>query len=315
MRELILGTRGSALALWQARHVADRLREHHPDLKIVERIIKTEGDIQQSDPLGRSDVGVFVRRIEEVMQAGQIDLAVHSLKDLPTRQPEGLLIASVPARHDPCDVLLSREGLRFEELAAGTVIGTGSFRRRAQLLHARPELATAPVRGNVDTRIRKLAEGRFGAIVLALAGLERLGLDSMPYRPIPAEVCLPAVGQGALGVETRAEDEHVRRIVSVLDHAPSHQAVTAERAFLKTLGGGCLAPASAYARVGDGQLRLQAFAADSDGVQLMRDEETGSADTAEQIGQRLAERMIAAGARQLIAISRQAAGQPETPSP
>jgi len=155
-RTLVLGTRGSALALWQARHVASTLRQRHHGLEIEERVIRTEGDIQQSAPLRAGDRGVFVRRIEEALSAGEIDLAVHSLKDLPTTQPEGLTIAAVPERHDPRDALLTVEGRSLDELPAGTTIATGSFRRRTQLLHARPDLATIPVRGNVDTRVRKL---------------------------------------------------------------------------------------------------------------------------------------------------------------
>lgn len=310
MRKLILGTRGSALALWQARHVAALIRRHHPDVEVVERIIKTEGDIQQSEPLGRSDVGVFVRRIEQALLAGEIDLAVHSLKDLPTSQPDGLVIASVPPRHDPRDVLLSTSGHTFEELAAGTVIGTGSFRRRTMLLHARPELKTAPVRGNVDTRIRKLAEGEYGAIVLALAGLERLGLDRMPYRPIEVEVLLPAVGQGALGLETRADDTAARELIAELDHPETHQAVIAERAFLHELGGGCLAPATGFGVVGDGQVALRAAVGDSDGVELIRDEETGPVEDAARVGIRLAKRMKDAGATRLLQKSRDEADRP-----
>jgi hydroxymethylbilane synthase len=298
------------LALWQARHVAASIRKQHPDVTVVERIIKTEGDIQQTEPLGRSDVGVFVRRIEQAMLAGEIDLAVHSLKDLPTSQPEGLVVASVPPRHDPRDVLLSTAGHTFEKLPAGTVIGTGSFRRRAMLLNARPELRTAPVRGNVDTRIRKLAEGEYGAIVLALAGLERLGLDRMPYRPIAVDVLLPAVGQGALGLETRADDASTRKLVAGLDHPATHTAVIAERSFLHELGGGCLAPATAFGQVEGGKIALRAAVGDADGVELIRDEEAGPVEEAAAIGNRLARRMKAAGATRLLEKSRDEADRP-----
>jgi hydroxymethylbilane synthase len=304
VRQVVLGTRGSALALWQARHVAASIRRRHPEVEVVERIVKTEGDIQQTEPLGRSDVGVFVRRLEQAMLAGEIDLAVHSLKDLPTSQPDGLVIAGVPPRHDPRDVLLSVDGHTFDALPAGTVIGTGSFRRRTMLLHARPDLRTEPVRGNVDTRIRKLADGEFGAIVLALAGLERLGLDRMPYRPIDVEVLLPAVGQGALGLETRSDDAATRELVAELDDAATHRAVDAERAFLHELGGGCLAPATAYAVVRDGRLELRAAVGDADGVELIRDDERGAAEESEEIGIRLARRMKDAGATRLLEESR-----------
>jgi len=302
--KLVLGTRGSALALWQARHVAALLCDRHPGLEITERIIKTEGDLQQTEPLVGSDVGVFVRRIEQYLLDGAIDFAVHSLKDLPTEQPDGLCVAAVPSRHDPRDALLSPEGFTFQDLPSGTRIGTGSPRRRTQLLNARPDLRTSPVRGNVDTRIRKLAEGDFGAIVLALAGLERLEIDHVPYRPIEPAVCLPAVGQGALAIETRSDDERARSIVNVLDDPASHGSVAAERAFLHELGGGCLAPATAYASHEGQQLVLRAVVGDPDGVEVMRDDERGPANEAVEIGRRLARRMGPAGATRLLEESR-----------
>jgi hydroxymethylbilane synthase len=302
---MVLGTRGSALALWQARHVAARLRDAHRDLEIVERIIKTEGDIQQHAPLGMGDRGVFVRRIERALEAGEIDLAVHSLKDLPTTQPDGLAVAAVPQRHDPRDALLTVDGREFFELPEGTVMATGSFRRRTQLLHARPELATVPVRGNVDTRVRKLKAGEYGALVLALAGVQRLGLDEVPVRPIPTETCLPAVGQGALGIEIRTDDAAARQVVAVLDDVESHRAVDAERAFLRTLGGGCLAPATGYARVEGARLRIDAAVGDPDGKRLLKDSDGGEAADAEAIGSRLALRMLEAGAGRLLEEARE----------
>jgi hydroxymethylbilane synthase len=305
MRKVILGTRGSALALWQARHVAARLRERHPDLVIEERIIRTEGDIQQHAPLGMGDRGVFVRRIEEALLAGEIDLAVHSLKDLPTVQPESLLIAAVPRRHDPRDALLTEGAQEFDSLPAGTVLATGSFRRRAQLLHARPDLKTIPVRGNVDTRVRKLLDGEFGALVLALAGIERLAMNKVPARPIDPGLCLPAVGQGALALETREEDEQLKAWVAVLDHPASHRAVVAERSFLRELGGGCLAPATAYARTDGGRLRIDAVVGDADGVELMRDGSEGPASDGEEMGRALAARMLEGGAGELLAKARE----------
>ena len=307
MSKLVLGTRGSALALWQARHIAARLREAHAGLEIEERIITTEGDVQQHAPLGPQDRGVFVRRIEQYLIGGQIDFAVHSLKDLPTSQPDGLAITAVPRRHDPRDVLISPAGWSFEEMPAGTVIGTGSFRRRTQMLHVRPELSTVPVRGNVDTRIRKLEEGQFGAIVLALAGLERLNIDRVPYRPIEVATCLPAVGQGALAIEARTDDQRTRDLLTVLDHPESHRAVIAERAFLKRLGGGCLAPATGFAEIDQGTMRIRAVVGDADGVRLLVDEESGPESEAAELGHSLAERMVAAGAGELLEQARQAA--------
>jgi len=305
MRRLVLGTRGSPLALWQARHVAECLERAHPGLEIDERIIRTEGDIQQQAPLGMGDRGVFVRRIEEALAAGEIDLAVHSLKDLPTRQPEGLVVAAVPQRHDPRDALLTVDGLAFEELPEGSVLATGSFRRRTQLLHARPDLRTVAVRGNVDTRVRRLQEGRFDALVLALAGVERLGIRSVPARPVPAAICLPAVGQGALAVETRAEDRETRERVAVLEHEQSRLAVEAERAFLRTLGGGCLAPATAHARIEEGRLYIDAVVGDPDGVELLRDRDEGAPAGGEALGAALARRMLDAGAGELLARGRE----------
>lgn len=305
MRTIVLGTRGSALALWQARHVAERLRERQPALRIEERVIRTEGDIQQQAPLSAGDRGVFVRRIEQALLAREIDLAVHSLKDLPTRQPAGLIVAAVPRRHDPRDALLSVAGLEFAELPPRSVLGTGSFRRRAQLLHARPDLRTVPVRGNVDTRVRRLREGRFEALVLALAGIERLDIRSVPARPIDPAICLPAVGQGALAVETREDDAELRERVAVLEHPDSRRAVEAERAFLSRLGGGCLAPATAHARLEQGQLRIDAVVGDPDGAELLRDSERGAPGEGPQLGERLAARMLDAGAGALLALSRE----------
>jgi hydroxymethylbilane synthase len=276
-------------------------------LDLEQRIIRTEGDIQQHAPLVPGDRGVFVRRIEQALIEGEIDLAVHSLKDLPTLQPDGLLVAAVPQRHDPRDAVLSVAGWSFEEIPPGTVLATGSPRRRAQLLHARPELSTRPVRGNVDTRVGRLLEGRYGALVLALAGIQRLGIDRVPVRPIDPRVCLPAVGQGALAVETRVDDGETRELVAPLNHAPSGQAVEAERSLLRTLGGGCLAPATGYARLDRGVLRVEAVVGDADGRQLMRDDESGRPEAAAEIGARLARRMLDAGAGELLERAREAA--------
>jgi hydroxymethylbilane synthase len=201
--------------------------------------------------------------------------------------------------------VLSVQGWTFEELPAGTELGTGSPRRRAQLLHARPDLRTVPVRGNVDTRVRKLGEGRFGALVLALAGIERLGMDRVPVRPVAPSVCLPAVGQGALAVETREADRELIDLVRALEDPPSRWAVDAERAFLCRLGGGCLAPATAYGRAEQGELRLEAAVGDQDGKRLIRDLEAGPVSRREELGERLAARMLEAGAAELLALSRE----------
>jgi len=307
MRTLVLGTRGSALALWQARHVAARLRAAHPGIEIREEIIRTEGDVSTKQFGANTNKGVFVKEIEDALTAGRIDFAVHSLKDLPTGMAPGLAVAAVLERHDPRDGLLSEAGWSFEDLPRGTVVATGSLRRRCQLLSRRPDLEIVPVRGNVDTRIRKLREGRFGALILALAGVQRLGLDEVPIVAIPEDVCLPAVGQGAVAIEVREDDAECRAAMAALDHADTHDRVRAERAFLHRLGGGCLAPATGFADLDGATVRVRAAVGDPDGAHVLRDEQRGPRGDAVAIGERLADRMLAAGAGDLLAAAREAA--------
>jgi len=304
---IIIGTRGSALARWQANYVAEALRTRHHGLEVEERILKTEGDESQHGPdatLSFGAVGVFVRRIEEALVAREVDLAVHSLKDMPTEQPDGLVVAAVPERHDARDALVSRDGWTLEQIPPGTVVGTGSFRRRCQILHLRPDLKVVPIRGNVDTRLRKLQEGQVGALALALAGLERLGLDSLPIQPLAPETCMPAVGQGALGLEIREDDTETAVRVASLNHAPSMARVEAERAFLQRLGGGCLAPATAHARIVHDRLHLDAVVGDPEGRALLLEREVGEVAEASVIGARLAERLLVAGAERILADAR-----------
>jgi len=309
MRGFVLGTRGSALALWQARHVARKLVADDPELVLREQVISTEGDVSTRVAFGLGDRGVFVRRIEQALLAGKIDLAVHSLKDLPTEQPEGLTIAAVLERHDARDILLTPEGSSLADLPPGCLLGTGSPRRRSQLLRARPDLKVEPVRGNVDTRVAKLREGQFGGIVLAMAGVERLGIDSVPYQPIDPSICLPAVGQGAMAVEVRADDAGLLRRLRALDHAPTRTAVAAERGFLSRLGGGCLAPATAHATLRGDRIVVDAMVGDGDGREVMRDRDEGSADGAREMGESLAARMLAAGAARILGASRDPAAE------
>ena len=265
-RRLTIGTRGSALARWQAGHVAKLLRARHAGLVLEERIVESDGDLHGSSPIsGLEFTGVFVRRLEEALLGQEVDLAVHSLKDMPTAQPDGLTIAAALERHDPRDALVSREGWTIDDVPAGTVVGTGSPRRRSQLLHRRPDLDVVPIRGNLGTRIRKLQNGEVGALVLALAGLQRLGLDSVPVRPLEIEACLPAVGQGALAVEIREADDRTAGLVQPLNHTGTWVCTSAERAFLRRLGGGCLAPASAFARIDRDRLHVEAVVGDPDG--------------------------------------------------
>jgi hydroxymethylbilane synthase len=310
VERLTIGTRGSALARWQAAHVGAALRAAHPGLEIVERILKTEGDeLQQSTlPLAAAgNTGIFVKRIEQALIDREVDLAVHSLKDMPTDQPDGLAIAAVPERYDARDALISSAGWTLDELPPGTRVGTGSPRRRSQLLHRRPDIEIVPIRGNVDSRLRQVESGEVGAVVLAVAGLERLGLDRLPLRPLEMEVCLPAVGQGALALEIRRDDAGTAEIVSVLDDPHSSARVEAERAFLRRLGGGCLAPATAYATIAASRLHLEAVVGQLEGRALYSERESGDIEDGTIIGARLAERLLVAGAGRVLADARQAA--------
>jgi hydroxymethylbilane synthase len=306
---LRLGSRGSPLALWQAHDVAERLRTAWPGLAVEITIIKTEGDQRTDVPLTASfGKGVFVKEIEDGLLGGTIDLAVHSLKDLPTETPEGLVLAAIPARHDVRDALVCRSAHRVEDLPEYALVATGSPRRRCQLLAARSDLRFVPVRGNVDTRLRKLEEGRYDALILAVAGIERLGLTDAPYTPIPLSLCLPAPGQGALAIETRADDHETLRRVGVLNEPKAAACVAAERGFLAALGAGCLAPAGAVATIEGEALVLDAMVGSSDGRQQLRDRIEGAPDRAGSLGSALACRLLDAGGSAILREVREAAG-------
>jgi hydroxymethylbilane synthase len=297
MKPLVIGSRGSALALWQARWVQGRLAELGRGAEI--RIIRTTGDRITDVPLARAGgKGLFTKEIEEALLAGEIDLAVHSLKDLPTELPAGLAIAAVPEREDPRDAVVGR---RLSELSPGAAAGTSSLRRSAQLKRLRPDLVIESVRGNVDTRLRKLDEGQFEAILLASAGLRRLGCEGRIAELLEPEQMCPAAGQGALAIETREEGE-ARALCVRLEHAETRSAVNAERSVLRALGGGCQVPIGAHARVGGGRLRLLALVISADGAESVGDSEEGEAADAEQVGRSLGERLLAAGAARLLAI-------------
>jgi hydroxymethylbilane synthase len=298
------------LALWQANHVSDRLRAAWPGLVVDSVIIKTEGDVRADVSLTASfGKGVFVKEIEDALLAGTIDLAVHSLKDLPTETPHGLAIAAIPSRHDPRDALVSRSAARIMDLPAGAVVATGSPRRRCQLKHARRDLQFTLVRGNVDTRLRKLEEGRFDALILAVSGIERLGLTRAPYAPIPYSLCLPAPGQGALAIEIRADDATTRGRVQVLDDPQTAACVAAERAFLAALGAGCLAPAGALAILAADSLTLDAILGYPDGRSLVRDRVHGAPEDADALGATLARRILEAGGDEILREVRDATGE------
>jgi hydroxymethylbilane synthase len=301
-RPLRIGTRGSPLARWQAEHIAGRLRDLGNEVEIV--FITTQGDVR-SGPLGQiGGQGLFTKEIQRALLAEEVDIAVHSLKDLPTEPVEGLTLGAVPERESPGDVLVSRRFDDFESLPASARIGTGSLRRRTQLLHTRPDLVIEDIRGNVDTRLRKLDDGEFDAIVLAQAGLTRLGLASRITQVLPREVMLPAVGQGALGIEIRADDERAQNAVGPLDDADTRAAVVAERALLAELRGGCLAPVGAWGRMDGEQLLLNAVVLSSDGKVRLHAQDASSPADAASLGRRVAQSLRQQGSDDLIAASR-----------
>lgn len=303
---LVIGSRGSKLALAQAKLVKAELEQTQPALVITIEIIKTAGDAN-TEPLSViGGKGVFTKELEAALLEGRIDLAVHSLKDLPTAVSEELTIAAICKREDPRDALVLRPHATaavksLHNLPKGAVVGTSSPRRLAQLRHLRGDVTIADVRGNVDTRLRKLDEGSYDALVLACAGLRRLGLDNRISLAIPAAEMLPAVGQGALGLQTRAADSDTIALAGKLDHKFTNLACTAERAFLRTLGGGCQLPIAAYAVVREKRIRLAGLISDPDGKEVIRDRITGGFDEAEGLGTRLAERLLEQGALALLA--------------
>lgn len=300
-RAVTIGTRGSRLALWQAEWVAAALARHFPDQPVELKIIKTQGDKILDVPLARvGGKGLFVKEIEEALLAGRVDLAVHSLKDMPAEVPPGLAIGAVPERESPADVLITRNGRPLAALAAGSRIGTSSLRRAAQLRHARPDLEIVALRGNVDTRLAKLDAGEVAAVVLAAAGVRRLGLGRRITETFDPQLMLPAVGQGALGIEIRAADPVVGPLIARLNHAESRTAVAGERAFLARLGGGCQVPIAAHARITERRLEMAGLVADPDGEALIRDQISGPAEQAEGLGVELAERLIARGAGRIL---------------
>lgn len=301
-KTLRLGTRGSALARWQADWVSDQLERHGISVEMV--LITTQGDAKQG-PIGSlGGQGVFTKEIQRALLDERIDLAVHSLKDLPTEPIAGLALAAVPERESVCDVLVSQGDVQFESLPAAARVGTGSMRRQAQLLHARRDLNVLDIRGNVDTRLRRLDEGEYDAIVLAEAGLKRLGLADRISQIFPKSLLLPAIGQGALGLETRADDSQARECLLHLDHPPTHSSVLAERKLLSALHGGCLAPIGAWGRLEDDGLKLDAVVLDPQGETRLSTSVSGALEQAEQIGQEAADQLLAQGAESLIAKSR-----------
>ncbi len=305
MRALKLGSRGSQLAHWQADHVVSLLAAARPDAFTELVVITTTGDRVLDAPLAKiGGKGLFTKEIEEALLDGRIDLAVHSLKDLPTTLPAGLELGAVLSRHDPSDVLIAGGGMRLADLPPGARIGTSSLRRKAQLLHHRPDLNVESIRGNVPTRLDKALSGALEAVVLARAGVERLGLTDRITEILPVDLLLPAPGQGAIGIEIRAADAATRSLLLSLQDPATRAATDAERSFLRALGGGCQVPIGAFARPADGEpgiLEMSGMVAEPDGSVLLKATGRGPADDAILLGTRLAQDLIARGAGEILA--------------
>ncbi len=299
-KRLIIGSRSSKLAMAQTHLIVNKLKDCYPDLEVQIKTIKTKGDKILDVALSKiGDKGLFTKELEEALLRKEIDLAVHSMKDLPTELPEGLKISAVTERENPCDVLVSSEGFTIEALPKGSKVGTSSLRRRAQLLHIRADLNTVDLRGNLDTRVKKLEQGLYDAIILAYAGVKRLGLE-LKLSVIPIEDILPQAGQGALGIEIRKDSYEVERLVKALDHYDSYLAVIAERALLAGLEGGCQVPIGVYAKVHNNQIAIKAGVFSLDGKITQKDEISGPKEDAEALGRQLAERIIKAGGKQIL---------------
>ncbi|WP_299447638.1 hydroxymethylbilane synthase [uncultured Phascolarctobacterium sp.] len=299
---LKIGTRQSLLALWQSNYIAACLRKQYPECEVILKKIVTKGDRILDVPLAQiGGKGLFTKEIEEELLSGEVDLAVHSLKDMPTVLPEGLCLTVITARANVGDAFVSNKYDSFAELPLGAVVGTSSLRRKAQLLAARPDLTIRDLRGNVDTRLRKLDEGLYDAVILAAAGLERLGHGDRIKDIIPSDVCLPAVGQGALAIECRTDNAEVRAMLDFLNDMPTVQATSAERAFLGLVEGGCQVPIGVHADVENENIRIEAIIASLDGKTVLRDCLTGSAADAVALGKTLGKKMLANGGQEILA--------------
>jgi hydroxymethylbilane synthase len=309
VNRIVIGTRGSQLALWQAYFVRDALSRIAPDIVAELKTIKTEGDRDTNAPVAQlSGKGVFIKEIEDALLAGEVDMAVHSMKDVPTQIPEGLAIAAVCEREDVRDAVLCRHGKTLADLPAGARIGTSSLRRQAQLKHYRPDLEIAMLRGNLNTRVRKLDEGLYDAILLARAGLVRLGWASRITETLSTDIALPAVAQGAVGVECRRGDEKIVALLGKLNHPITRAAIDAERALLGEMEGGCQVPIGAWARLDGGKFVLEACVLSLDGAICLRDRMEGSLSDPASLGKLLAARLLAAGADKILETIRNSGG-------
>ena len=300
-RNIVIGSRGSQLALWQANWVKSELERLHENTDINIRVIATSGDNIQDVPLAKiGGKGLFVKEIEEALLANEIDIAVHSMKDVPMELPADLGISVITKRENPLDALISKNGEKLADLPQGATIGTSSLRRSSQLLKYRDDFKIHPLRGNVDTRLRKVEEGKYDAILLASAGLNRLGWANRITEEISHDILLPAMGQGALGIETRLDDTMIYDFISTLNHEQTHYAVSAERSLVGRLDGGCQVPIGAYARVEKGLITLKGLVASLDGEIIYKLENVGPVDDAINIGQELGAQLLKMGANEIL---------------
>jgi hydroxymethylbilane synthase len=302
MREIVIGTRDSTLALWQARWVETELKKKWPEYGFWVLGIKTKGDKLLDVSLSKiGDKGLFTKELEAWIMNEEIDIAVHSMKDVPTKLPEGLIIGAMCRREDPSDVVVSHKGFKLVDLPYGAKVGTSSLRRRSQLLKYRADLSLHGLRGNLNTRFRKMEEEHFDAIILAAAGVKRMGWTEKITEYIPYDVCLPAVGQGSIGIECREDDEEVLKIVRTLNDAEACDAITGERAFLRKLEGGCQIPIGSLGEINGEEIKLHGLVASLDGKTVLRSSLTGKRSAAEKLGSDLAEKLIHMGAGKILA--------------
>lgn len=302
LRKLRIGTRASALALWQANWVKDKLEKRYPGLEVTLTKIKTQGDKILDVPLAMvGGKGLFVKEIQEAMLRNEVDIAVHSMKDVPTFFPDGTGLRCITEREDPRDILILKPGYAtFDEIRPQGRVGTSSLRRKAQLLNRRPGLEMVDIRGNVETRIRKLTDDNLDAVVLAAAGMKRLGFEEQISEYLDPEICLPAIGQGALGLESRIDDPQINDLIDFFNHPPTAYAVSAERAVLRTLEGGCQVPIAAYGTVSGDELELTALVSDVEGKKLLKKTVSSHVDRAEETGVALAQELLALGAGEIL---------------
>ena len=301
LHKIVIGSRGSQLALWQANWVKSELERLHNSVNVNIRIIATSGDKIQDVPLAKiGGKGLFVKEIEEALLVKEIDIAIHSMKDVPMKLPEELQISVITKRENPLDALISKNGEKLDDLPLGSTIGTSSLRRSSQLLKYRGDLKIEALRGNIDTRLKKLDEGKYGAILLAAAGLNRLGWANRITEEVSHEILLPAMGQGALGIETRRDDIQIYNFISDLDHEQTHCAVNAERALVGALDGGCQIPIGAYATVDGRLIRLRGLVASLDGKTIYKLDKTGAVGGASKIGQELGAELLKMGADYIL---------------